>query len=255
MMHRLTALFVITALGLGLSGCDKPEDNATAKDSTPAAPAPVPVTQAKAEPDALPRSERVSGDYIAFEDGSAILRRCDNGVELDVTPGNQTLLLNSSLERLEETYSMPVTLEGYTTNEGESLVITDILDIGTANDCGEPNAGLTNTYWKFLSTSELAEIPGDLEGEPHITLAADGTFKGHGGCNSMFGKYLLDGDMLSFEATAATRMACPDIAAVDSAFHNALKQTGSYRIDGNTLFLETTNGTTLATLEAVAITH
>lgn len=114
-------------------------------------------------------------------------------------------------------------------------------------------ASLTNTYWKLVAVSDLSELPDSFRREPHLVLAEDLTVKGHGGCNALSGSYEREDDALRFTGIASTRMACPDIGAVEGAFHAALRHTGSYRIVGSQLFLETESGETLATLEAVAL--
>lgn len=253
MTPQQTAPLVTLLLCLGLSACDNPDNAAT---QSPAAQTPTATTTAP-EQDVVkqPDPVQLSGDYFTLEDGSAMLRRCDDGTELNVVANNQTMLLTSSLERDENRAALPVTVEGYLRKDGQSIELTDLISIGEARLCGAPAADLLGSYWKLVSITDLASLPTGLREEPNLVLSSDGSFNGHDGCNGMFGQYLLDGANLSFQGVAATRMACPDIDTVETAFQNVVERAGKYRIEGQTLTLETSDGTSLATFEATAITQ
>ncbi len=247
MTNRFLCFNLFCLLALGLSGCDKPEaDPANTVAEAPAAQAQMPSSDAA--PTEQTRSV-IRGAYFSVADGG-ILRRCDDGVELPVRANDYSRQLDDALAAQTDVYTLPVNVEGYLDGD-EVWVITAVEGSGDAAQCGAPDAALIGTYWKLVNLDEGVTFPDALDNEPHIILAQDGTLKGHGGCNRLFGRYLLDGDALSFEGVAASRMACPDIDGLEFAFHNALEQTGSFRIDGNSLFLDTTSGAALAQLEAV----
>ncbi len=69
-------------------------------------------------------------------------------------------------------------------------------------------------------------------------FALDKSIRGNTGCNSFFGKYVLDLYALSFTEIGSTEMACdPKIMDLENAFLNALRNTGSYVLENDALTL------------------
>jgi putative lipoprotein len=84
-----------------------------------------------------------------------------------------------------------------------------------------------------------------------LTIAADGTVNGHGGCNGFGGTATITGDSLSFGPLAGTMMACAEaIMNQENKFHAALAATASFRVDAaqGKLFLLDANGAELVRL-------
>ena len=65
-----------------------------------------------------------------------------------------------------------------------------------------------------------------------LTLAADGSISGTGGCNRMRGRAAITGDMISFGRIASTRMACtPAAMDQEQKFFAALSEVKFWRVD------------------------
>ncbi len=77
----------------------------------------------------------------------------------------------------------------------------------------------------------------------------DGTFSGHGGCNTLTGPYeVTDPDGLTIGPLASTKMACAeDVMTLEAQYSAALAATTTYTIDGNTLTLSDADGATQVT--------
>jgi putative lipoprotein len=74
-----------------------------------------------------------------------------------------------------------------------------------------------------------------------LTFDGKGNVTGNGGCNSLGGKYSVDGDQITFTDITSTLMACDDARmAQESAVTQVLSGTTEYEIKDNTLTL--TNG-------------
>ena len=65
-----------------------------------------------------------------------------------------------------------------------------------------------------------------------LTIAADGTVTGHGGCNGFGGSATIEDDKIAFGPMAGTLMACAEaIMNQERKFHDALSRTASFAID------------------------
>lgn len=72
---------------------------------------------------------------------------------------------------------------------------------------------------------------------------ADGAVAGSTGCNRCHAIYCADGDRLSIDRLAMTRMACdPVLTSVERAFTAGLEASSSYAITGDTLDLADAGG-------------
>jgi len=86
-----------------------------------------------------------------------------------------------------------------------------------------------------------------------LTIGADGSVTGNGGCNGFGGSATIEGERISFGPLAGTLMACADpINRQEQAFHAALSGTAAFRIDAGTgeLHLLDAGGSELARLAA-----
>lgn len=77
------------------------------------------------------------------------------------------------------------------------------------------------------------------ENAPTISfMAYDKSIKGNTGCNSFFGKYALDLNVLTFSDIGSTEMACEQpIMDIENNFLQALRKTGSFSLQDNVLTL------------------
>ncbi|MFO1141974.1 MAG: META domain-containing protein [Amaricoccus sp.] len=82
-----------------------------------------------------------------------------------------------------------------------------------------------------------------------LTLAADGSAHGGGGCNNFSGQWQLDGTRLILGPMAATMMACPPPQSdQEAALFKAFDATRGFRVDSGRLVLLDAAGSSLARL-------
>lgn len=71
-----------------------------------------------------------------------------------------------------------------------------------------------------------------------ISIAADGTVSGSGGCNRFTGTAVVEGNRISFPPFAATRKMCvPAVMIPEQEFLGALAAVTAYRLEGSSLML------------------
>ena len=77
------------------------------------------------------------------------------------------------------------------------------------------------------------------ENAPTISfMAYDKSIKGNTGCNSFFGNYSLDLNVLTFSDIGSTEMACEQpIMDIENSFLQSLRNTGSFSLQNNVLTL------------------
>ncbi len=114
-----------------------------------------------------------------------------------------------------------------------------------------PAAALRETRWvaRQLVGQPVSVVPDTRE--PYLTLRADGTAEGDGGCNRFRGSFVSEkpGE-LTFSPLMSTRMACPALQT-ENQLTRALGQARTYRISGDTLRLFDATNAPVARLEAV----
>jgi heat shock protein HslJ len=116
------------------------------------------------------------------------------------------------------------------------LLVTMTACSGLPGTGGSSPTTMTDGAWVLTDLGGGAV--GDMaEHLPTLSFGADGMVSGSDGCNRLRGGYTTDGQMLSFEAMASTRMACTHGEALAQAFGAALSITQSYRLDGDALTL------------------
>ena len=85
----------------------------------------------------------------------------------------------------------------------------------------------------------------------NLTIRADGTLTGHGGCNSYSGSYTVQGTTTLYGRSIAvgpvvsTLMYCRETSEQESTYFEILQDTSSYAIDDDYLILRTNAGTYL----------
>ncbi|MCL1938425.1 MAG: META domain-containing protein [Candidatus Azobacteroides sp.] len=111
---------------------------------------------------------------------------------------------------------------------------------------------LTDKYWKLVELmNEPVTYPEGYPKEAHIAFKSDGSTYGNSGCNSFFGKYILENtDRIRFSQMAATQMTCIDMS-IETKLLQALETTDSYSLKGDTLILYRAGMPPLARFEAV----
>ncbi|WP_199533446.1 YbaY family lipoprotein [Rhodovulum sp. 12E13] len=137
-----------------------------------------------------------------------------------------------------------------------SLVVDRFIAVRGDDACTrpEPQAALTDTYWRIDSL-----IGDDVRAqanrrEPHLVLhgGAERRFRATVGCNRIVSRYEVADDALTFEPGALTRMACPPpLDALERTLLAALSLTRTARQEGQTLDLLDAEGMPLAHLPAV----
>lgn len=97
-----------------------------------------------------------------------------------------------------------------------------------------PSARLDGTSWRVVAIAGEAPVPGR---EPTVTFAGNGV-QGSGGCNSLAGRYLLDGDRITFTDITMTAMGCPGPEMeVEGHFSQLLGQVQRVVVTGDRMTL------------------
>lgn len=112
-------------------------------------------------------------------------------------------------------------------------------------------SGVVERYWK-LTEVRGQSVPA-LQGEPHLILKADGRMIGFTGCNSFAGAYKLDAATahIAFGQVFSVTVACPNGAATERAFLDALWQADNYSLEGDRLTLTRARTAPVARFEVV----
>lgn len=87
------------------------------------------------------------------------------------------------------------------------------------------------------------DVRGDVE--LTVTFLADGTVKGHAGCNDFSGTYDLDGEKLTFGPFAVTKKACsPATMEQEFTYLSYMARVTQLKVDGSDLELFVDNNPT-----------
>ena len=101
----------------------------------------------------------------------------------------------------------------------------------TLFSCQPPVGGpIEGTYWKLVYMN--GELP---EGVEASAVFKDGKVAGKGICNRYFADYEIDGGNLKIGPVGATKMLCPDNAALESQYFGILPQAQTFSVKGETL--------------------
>lgn len=115
----------------------------------------------------------------------------------------------------------------------------------------EPIA-LTGTTWAATGYNNGREAVVSVLNGTSVTavFGEDGTLSGLAGCNQYTAGYTTDGETITIEPPASTRMFCTEPEGImdqEAAYLAALPTAATYRIDGNKLELRTAGGALVAT--------
>lgn len=128
---------------------------------------------------------------------------------------------------------------------GIALVMLQGRQMAQKNVAGG-GASLTGVNWRpeVLGAESMPNDSGMF-----VQFEVDGSFKGHGGCNSFFGSLERSESGVSIGPIGATRMACPEpIMERETAFIGALQNTKQFEHGRDSLQLLDSNRTLLAEL-------
>jgi heat shock protein HslJ len=108
-----------------------------------------------------------------------------------------------------------------------------------------PDAALQDTEW-LLDSLVQGEAVSSVQGEPGLTLNADGTIAGSTGCRDFSGEYVVIGDEVEVTSLATTDQACEaEMEAQDSFVLEVIEGGFTVAIEGNRLTLGKADGTGL----------
>ena len=104
---------------------------------------------------------------------------------------------------------------------------------------GAQTGGIEGIQWYLTEVGGSPVSPMADDKQPHILLdPAENQATGFAGCNNFFGRYELNGSLLTFGPMGATRMACPDLEmGLEASVFEALENTRQWKIEGGDLLL------------------
>jgi heat shock protein HslJ len=118
---------------------------------------------------------------------------------------------------------------------------------GGEDDDAEAPASLDGSSWTLVEGMDVT-IPDDVA----MTIAFEaGRASGSGGCNRFTGSYEQDGDSISLDRVASTRMACDEeVMSAERAYLSALESVSSWSATGGVLVLSDSSDQALLRYEA-----
>ncbi len=123
---------------------------------------------------------------------------------------------------------------------------------------GAASAPLVDTQWNLTQLGDQVIAGSDGANPVGLKLEAQNPrVTGFGGCNRMFGGYLLNGDELKFAQIGATKMACLDQSRMrlEQSYFDMLSRVARWKITDSHLTLLDTEGATLGTFVASKATE
>jgi heat shock protein HslJ len=207
----------------------------------------------------------ITGMFSHLADAARITL-CADGRSLPVAMEGDFRALESAYRaaRVQPGQALLVVVQGHVTQRPAAewrrppeltLVVDRFEQVRPRETCAQAQAdsALRGTTWRLLQLDGRPVDGGARQGEPQLTISADGArFSGHGGCNRMSGPVQIRGDRIAFGQIVSTRMACATGQQQESAFFDALERSERWQISGNRLELRDARGRVLARLEAAA---
>ncbi len=105
----------------------------------------------------------------------------------------------------------------------------------------------TAQKWYLLGARDADALAG-RDGSPpqaYFELQQQGRLAGHGGCNAIFGTYVLNESMLSFPQVGRTKKACIGAMAAEEALLRVLQGSHSWSLEAGVLVLHDEAGALL----------
>lgn len=209
----------------------------------------------------LEPSLQLHGEY-QHQANTAVFEECLTGLKLGVAPEADYAALEAAYAkaRTEPGQRMLVDIEGRIVTRPamadvqlrDTLIVIKTGQVRPNESCGARGVthDLEGTRWVLVRLGDEAVSVSDNQREPFFVLEpGEHRVAGTGGCNRLIGGYELDGNRLTFQQLALTRMACPDMK-YENAFAKALEATATWTISGAHLELSDAGGTMLARFES-----
>lgn len=162
------------------------------------------------------------------------------------------VLLNTACSPQQDATPNSSTQSSTASNQVMAETSPDIA-VTPAETPSPPNGELLNTYWKLILINDTEVTVAENQREPHIIFNAESRVSGSDGCNRIMGSYLLDGDKLTLDEMAGTKMACAEGAEQTRAFNDALMKVAAYTVHSDQLELRDATGLVVARFKAVAL--
>ena len=118
------------------------------------------------------------------------------------------------------------------------LILVSVIGLMVTACASKQSSPLTGT-WKLTAYGpKETPTPAVTGAEATLTFDDEGNVTGNGGCNSLGGKYNVDGNKINFSDITSTLMACDDARmAQESAVTKVLSGSVEYEIKDNMLTL------------------
>ncbi len=113
-----------------------------------------------------------------------------------------------------------------------------IFSCNTAHKAGNTNINLhKGEEWHLLGFGKNVEKPSQTMKSAFIVFK-DNQVNGQSGCNSFFGSYTLDNNIIRFDKVGATKMMCDEPSMlVEDWLHRSLNEANRISTEGNTMKL------------------
>jgi heat shock protein HslJ len=172
----------------------------------------------------------------------------DNALAL--RPGGMTLIgCPEDIDNQEQAFLEALSTTDTFRLEDNTLTLRDASGDTIATLIELEPAALVDTPWQltYVNNGDGALV-GIAEGTSiTATFQDDGALNGSAGCNTYMTSYEIDGDAISIEPPATTRMACEkEVMDQEFAYLTALEQAASHEIGVDTLTLRSSDGAALA---------
>jgi len=111
-----------------------------------------------------------------------------------------------------------------------------------------PGSPLKNKRWTLYELNgEAVKKSEGFRSDPYITLSVQSDkITGSGGCNRFGGKYVLEGEKLTFGPMSQTKMYCAEAMKVEGDLLRALADANGFKMKGEDTLALTSNGRTTA---------
>jgi heat shock protein HslJ len=167
----------------------------------------------------------VEGDKIIFGEFVSTLMACDDPIMRQEDSAHKVM-----------TGAAAYKIEGNTlTITNNDLVLVLTRSTGPSEEPMTP-ASLTGA-WKLTSSGSGGTLASALANvEAGLTFNGDGTVTGTSGCNEFGGRYVVEGDQITFIEIVSTLKLCDTpMMEQEEAVQQVLTGTATYKIEGNTL--------------------
>jgi|SRR5271154_2383111 len=114
-----------------------------------------------------------------------------------------------------------------------------------------PAVPLGATDWRLIRLGDSDVGVSDPQRQAHLTFdKKTGKVTGSGGCNTVVGKYKVNGEHILFSDMASTMRACADGMDTEGKLLKGLPHASTWKISGRRLELRDDSGAVIAVFEA-----